>query len=102
MVIDESRVLDREKALMATTKEKGMKSYDYCLVGYGSLMNAKETMEELRATLNKTGTPISNLNKEFKERVVPVYVLGFRRLFNKIATRGRWETPEDVELGRTA
>lgn len=83
-------------------KEEDKRNFTYSLVGYGSLMNADETMNELKSTLKKTGTTIKNIMAEFKTRVTPVWVVGYKRIFNKVATRKKWETDEDIKANMVA
>jgi hypothetical protein len=109
LVKQEGIIIGKEKEL-AEIVEKGIKkiedtypkSFTYSLVGYGSLMNADQVISELKETLEKAGTAIQNIDKEFKERVIPVWVVGYKRVFNKIATRGVWETEEDIKANRTS
>ncbi|MCK5282444.1 MAG: hypothetical protein KAK00_03465 [Nanoarchaeota archaeon] len=106
----EARLLMREKELektieimkKATVTEQELTK---CLVGYGSLMVANEVMGELKGTLKlahgeETEKVVSDWRAEFKARVTPVTVMNFRRIFRKVASRGRWETMEDVENNR--
>ena len=93
------------KTLMKETqqlKEEFKRDFTFSLVGYGSLMNADETINELTSTLEKAGTPIKDINAEFQARVTPVWVAGYKRVFNKVATRKKWETNEDIKANRVA
>ena len=91
------------KTLMRETRqveEDFKRDFTYSLVGYGSLMNADETITELKDTLKKAG--IRGINAEFRSRVTPVWVVGYKRFFNKIAIGRKWETNEDVKANRQA
>jgi len=94
--------LEMLKGKTKQVEEEFHREFTYSLIGYGSLMNADETMSELKSTLEKIGTPIKDINAEFNRRVTPVWVAGFKRVFNKIATRKKWETNEDIKANRTA
>ncbi|MBU0980525.1 MAG: hypothetical protein KJ709_06980, partial [Nanoarchaeota archaeon] len=105
----EGGLYGKEEALITSARQndKAMrdaldKEFMYTLVGYGTLMNGNETMNELKSTLQKAGTRIKDIEAEFRARVTPVWVLAFKRVFNKIATRRKWETEEDVAASRVA
>ena len=65
-------------------------------------MNADEVIGELKDTLKSAGVRVKDINAEFKARVTPVWVVGYKRVFNKIATRRKWETEEDVKANKQA
>lgn len=108
---EEARLLGLEKNILFLYKKDLTKlavdqtELKYYFVGYGSLMNANEIMGELKSTVGKayeTGkeSVVKDWEFEFKKRVQAVNVHHFKRIFNKIATRGRWETSEDKIEGR--
>jgi len=110
-VREEAQLLGREEHIMFLLAEdlqkEGVKEADlsHFFVGYGSFMNAAEIMGELKTTLKKAYVERSDdivieWEFEFKRRVLAVSVHGFRRIFNKVATRGRWETEDDIKHRR--
>lgn len=110
LVRQEGIVIGKEKEYIETLEgeteqlvEEFGRDFTYSLVGYGSLMNADETMNELKSTLEKAGTPIRDISVEFKNRVTPVWVLGYKRVFNReIVNYKEWATEDDLKENRTA
>jgi len=72
------------------------KTFAYSLVGYGSLMSADQTMNELRSILDKTSTPVIDIDQEFNQRVTPVWVVGYKRVFNMADPGPAWKPPPGV------
>ena len=65
-------------------------------------MNAIEIMGELKSTIGKAYSHdvVFDWEYEFRKRVIAVNVHNHRRIFNKVATRGRWETEDDIKNKR--
>jgi hypothetical protein len=101
---EESRILGLEKealkVLELETEELEKEKLDVVLVGYGSFMRTRQVGIELKKALGELTD--FNIRQKIKERAFPVTVYGWKRIFDKEAARGVWETEEDKLKKRVA
>lgn len=75
------------------------------IILYGSLMSLDEIKKEFQSIISKSQNNNTNNASKFENilsRIKPVNVYNYRRIFNKVATRGVWETEEDKRNNRIA
>ncbi|GAI99815.1 unnamed protein product, partial [marine sediment metagenome] len=99
---DEGKILGHEEVHIQHIKETEEKlptfKWDYTLVGYGSLMNAAQVAGELCSVSEEVKRQYEhNPEKTIRERLIPVLVFGWKRLFNRKATVPKWTTKRNVK-----